>query len=69
MIHISEVIEACWSIVRNSDSREEAMDQIDALAAKYEGCVVAEATPVYLPQHRDEFDVFAPLYRAKEPTK
>jgi hypothetical protein len=68
MIPISEVIEACAQMVEGFDACDpkHIAEAIRALAAKYEGCVVAEATPVYLPQHRDEFDVFAPLYRAKE---
>jgi len=78
MIPISEVLEACWSIVRNSDCREEAMDQIDALAAKYEKCIVAEDAPdawmspnmeILAPVRHDT--VFGShtiaLYRAKEP--
>jgi hypothetical protein len=41
-ISIAEVIEECWSIVRNSEFQSEAMDKIDALAAQYEGHVVVE---------------------------
>jgi hypothetical protein len=70
MIPISEVIEACAQMAETFDvcDPKHIAEAIRALAAKYEGCIVA-ATPVYLPQHRDEFDVFAPLYRAKEKSK
>ena len=60
----------------NADVYNAQVDEAEAIAAAIRALipqhgdgVVCDATPVYLPQHRDEFDVLVPLYRAKEPTK
>jgi hypothetical protein len=75
MITIAEVIEQCAHFadaqridaIRNRDFAEatlckEIANDIRALAAKYEGCIVAEGEP-YCYMERET------LYRAKEPTK
>jgi hypothetical protein len=76
MITISEVIEAC---AQECESFPDAA-AIRALAAQYEGCIVAESAPeAWMSPGRE---IFAPvrhdtvfgshtiaLYRAKEPTK
>lgn len=48
MIKVSEVIEACAQIVEDKVRMvdgAEAAEAIRALAAKYEGCIVAEGKP------------------------
>jgi hypothetical protein len=73
MIHISEVLEEAareadykskvldyadlWA-VGYAEACENIAESIRALAAKYEGCIVAEGSPVRTP--------IGPLYRAKE---
>jgi len=83
MITIAEVIEQCARVaIKAGDTAadmygvgaecittaELAAEAIRALAAKYEGCIVAEGKPVLFAvswQSQDQ----SSLYRAKEPTK
>jgi hypothetical protein len=68
MIPISEVLEEAARVcdsVNNHDNPMTASDcaaAIRALAAKYEGCIVAEGGPLIM----SHFQI-APFYRAKEP--
>jgi len=68
-IPISEVLEEaareCESLYepQRGEARSCA-EAIRALAAKYEGCIVAEGEPLIMSHYQ-----IAPLYRAKEPTK
>jgi len=97
MITIAEVIETCAKLCESTyegafegtrpcfDTPTECAAAIRALAAQYEGCIVAEGEPTVL-MFKDEdgrdtimaadshpyfVDVVqaTPLYRAKEPTK
>jgi hypothetical protein len=74
MIKVSEVIEACARVCDSVDNHANPMTASDcaaairALAAKYEGCIVAEGAEIV-----DEWWIApnkaVPLYRAMEPTK
>jgi len=88
MTTISEVIEACAQAAESTairqgmsiDEAKEFGEAIRALAAQYEGCIVAESAPeAWMSPGRE---IFAPvrhdtvfgshtiaLYRAKEPTQ
>jgi hypothetical protein len=80
MITIAEVIEQCAALCESTyegafegtrpcfDTPTECAAAIRALAAQYEGCIVAEGEPVLFAvpwQSQDQ----SSLYRAKEPTK
>ena len=80
-ISIAEVIEQCAQLAEGWDSGAPIAKDIRALAAQYEGCIVAEgeAVGVYTGKDyeygydiinmHDEVPTKTPLYRAKEPTK
>ena len=72
MITIAEVIEQCalrgGATAMGGAGWVEVAETIRALAAQYEGCIVAEGKPVLFAvpwQGQDHLS----LYRAKEPTK
>ena len=79
MITIEQVIEQCADLVDNADTPDcggwtagGIADQIRALAAQYEGCIVAEGRPhlwidhVAGTHHPFPNKGWTPLYRARE---
>jgi len=77
MITVAEVIEQCAQIIDQQDVdpsfKHRMSSHIRALAAQYEGCIVAEGDPdcwistdTGEPHWSDGANRF-PLYRAKEP--